>query len=151
MKLKFFGIGLAQSATKNTSTSRSKAQAATEYMVIAAVMLAVSGIIFFYSFIYSQNSLSVSKATEAAETVAAAIDYVYSLGYGTQTVVDIELPKNVLSGSVGEKEVVFTLRSGGRTNEIVAVTHANATGTLPTASGRSQILIKYTDTGVVVG
>jgi len=148
MKAQFFGIGLAQNLEQ---PHPSKAQAATEYMVIAAIVLAMSSIIFFYSWYLSHSSLSTGRAAEAADTIAAAIDYVYSLGYGTQTAVDIELPENVISSKVGDREVVFTISSAGRSNDIVAITKANATGILPTSSGKHQILVNYSESGVVVG
>lgn len=142
MKLQFFGIDLAQ---------KTKAQAATEYMIIAAVVLAASGIIFFYALSYSRESLSTSKASESAETIAVAIDYVYSLGYGTQTVVDIELPGNVISSKVGDREVMFVIHTSSGDSDVVAPTKANATGVLPITSGRHHILVNYTEAGVVVG
>ncbi len=130
---------------------REKAQAATEYMVIAVVVLAASGIIFFYAYNFSQQSMSASKASESAEMIAAAIDYVYSLGYGTQTVVDIDLPGNIVSASVGNREVVFVIHTRAGNSDVVAPTQANATGTLPVTSGRHHIVVNYTESGVVVG
>lgn len=130
---------------------KTKAQAATEYMVIAAVVLAASGVIFFYAYNYSQQSISVNKASESVETLAAAVDYVYSLGYGTQTVVDIDLPGNIVSGKVADREVMFVIHTDAGDGDIVAPTIANATGTLPTTSGRHHIVVNYTETGVVVG
>lgn len=128
-----------------------KAQAATEYMVIAAVVLAASGVVFFYALNFSQQSMSASKASEAAETIAVAIDYVYSLGYGTQTVVDINLPGNVVSGSVGNGEVVFVIHVEGGDSDIVVSTRANATGSLPATKGIHTVVVNYTESGVVVG
>jgi uncharacterized protein (UPF0333 family) len=127
-----------------------KAQAATEYMVIAAIIMATSGIVFFYALQMSQQALSAGKASEAVETIAVAIDYVYSLGYGTYTTVDIRLPGSVSSGRVGDGEVMFVLDTKGGKSDIVAPTIANATGTLPTKTGTHRVLVNYTESGVVV-
>lgn len=129
---------------------RQKAQAATEYMVIAAVVMATSGIIFFYALQMSQQALSASKANEAVETVAAAVDYVYSLGYGTYTTVDINLPGSVKSSKVADGEIMLVLEIRGSGSDIVAATITNATGTLPITSGIHHILVNYTESGVVV-
>jgi|GEM_PF-1608196 len=147
-KLKF---SKAQISTPKAHARASKAQAAVEYMTIASIILVTSGIIFFYAWSYSHESLAVSKSTESAETIAAAIDYVYSLGYGTQTVVDIELPKSVTSSSVAEREVVFVIHTSSGYSDIVAPTRANATGSLPAAGGRHSVIVNYTEAGVVVG
>lgn len=129
----------------------SKAQAATEYMVIAAFIMAASGIVFFYATQYSNESLSVSKASESVETVAAAVDYVYSLGYGTQTAVNIELPGNIISSKVADREVMFVISIRGKIGDIVAPTITNASGVLPTDKGVHLVIVNYTETGVVVG
>ena len=129
----------------------SKAQAGIEYMVIVGAIIFMSAIVFFYSLIYSNNSLSISKASESAEAVAEAIDYAYSLGQGTQTVVTIDLPGNVESASVGDYEVVFVLVTNTGKNEVIASTTTDASGTLPTGEGLHQILVNNTGTGVVVG
>jgi uncharacterized protein (UPF0333 family) len=128
-----------------------RAQAATEYMMIAAVIMAGSGIVFFYALQYSQNSIAVTKVSESAETVAAAVDYVYSLGYGTQTLVNIELSGIVESSKVADREIMFVVRVSGKKSDIVAPTTAIATGTLPTEKGTHLVLVNYTETGVVVG
>ena len=120
-------------------------------MVIAAFIMAASGIVFYYAIQYSNESLAVSKASESAETVAAAVDYVYSLGYGTQTAVNIELPGNVVSSKVADREIMFVIKNRGRTSDIVAPTMTNATGSLPTIQGMHLVIVNYTETGVVVG
>lgn len=151
MKLQFFAPSLSHKISLKAKSVTAKAQAATEYMIIAGVVLAASGIVFFYALQFSHQSLSVSKASESAETVATAIDYVYSLGYGTQTVVDINLPGNVVSGSVSNGEVVFVIHTEAGDSDIVVSTRANATGTLPTAKGVNRVIVNYTESGVVVG
>lgn len=119
-------------------------------MVIVGVIIFMSAIVFFYSLIYSNNSMSISKASESAETVAAAIDYAYSLGQGTQTVVTIDLPGNVESSSVGNYEVMFVLVTNSGENQIIAATTVDASGTLPTSEGLHQVLVNNTGAGVVV-
>jgi uncharacterized protein (UPF0333 family) len=128
-----------------------KAQAATEYMIIAAFIMAASGIVFFYATQYSNESLSVSRASESVETVAAAVDYVYALGYGTQTAVNIELPGNIVNSKVADREIMLVIENRGQTSDIVAPTITNASGSLPTSKGIHLVIVNYTETGVVVG
>lgn len=128
-----------------------KAQVATEYLIMAGIVLGGALVIFYYTMAYSSESISINKASESAEIVAKAVDYVYALGPGTQTVVDIDLPSNVIYSYVESYEVGFRVSTSGGKSDVYSITKVNVTGGLPTVQGRHRILVNYTETGVVVG
>lgn len=132
-------------------SKHSKAQAATEYILMTGVILSASLVIFFYTMFYSSDPIKISQALESAEAVARAVDYVYALGPGTQTIVDINLPDSVIGGYVTSYEVGFTLNLVSGNSDVYSMTKATSTGTLPTTKGTHSILVNYTETsGVVV-
>ncbi len=127
-----------------------KGQTATEYIIMASVVLGAAVMIFYYTMTFSSESISISQARESAENIAGAVDYVYALGPGTTTVVEVEVPANVLDSFVAPKEVGFKVGVAGSVTDVYAITHADATGSIPTSPGRHFILVNCTKTGVVI-
>ena len=128
-----------------------KAQIAVEYLIIVAVVLGIAITLFYYTTVYSSESISINQAKESVETLARTIDYVYALGPGAQTSVVIEVPSNAVYGYVTQNEVGFKISVGVQVTDVYEVTKASVSGSLPTTPGRYTILVTSTEAGVVVG
>ena len=127
-----------------------KGQVSSEYLIMAGVVIGAAIIIFYNTMLYSSESISVSQAGESAESLARAVDYVYALGPGTKSVVEIDIPSNVVDSFVVPNEVGFKIGLSSGVRDIVAVTEADAVGSIPIGPGRQYILVNYTETGVVI-
>lgn len=128
-----------------------KAQAAVEYLMIVVVVLVISITLFYYSTIYSSESIAISQTQESIKTIANTIDYVYALGPGAETTVEIELPKNVVDSYVIKNEIGFKIGVSGRIDEVYEVTKSSVSGSLPNTPGRHVIFINTTQVGVFIG
>jgi len=116
-----------------------------------SIVLGISITFFYYTSLYSSESIAVSQTRESLETLSKAIDYVYALGPGAQTTVTIELPKNVVDSYINPKEIGFKIGLRGRVTDVYEITKASIAGSLPTTPGIHVININSTGAGVVIG
>ncbi len=116
-------------------------------MVIVFGLVAIIPV-FYYSIVYSSESVINSQAQDAADTLAKNADYVYAFGSGSSTKVLITIPQKV-TGAAAEGNLVMinlTLSSGKST--IKAATKANVTGSIPTTAGSYNMFLNMTGTTV---
>jgi len=127
-----------------------KGQVATEYLTIVGIGLFIVTIVFYYTITYSSESVSVNQAKEAADTIAKASDYVYSMGVGSQTTIVINLPNRIVESHVENKEILFKLGLKSGITDVYSITKGEVSGALPTRHGRHYITLNMTDDGVYI-
>ena len=69
--------------------TRFRGQAALEQLIVIGVAIAFTAIIFFFASSYSADSLRVAQAQDSVDRLAAAADYVYSLGPNSKDYVTV--------------------------------------------------------------
>jgi len=69
-----------------------RAQAAVEYLIVTAFVLAVVVIIFAFAFTGYDQSVKISKTNSALATMAKAADEIYLLGEGNTRFFDVSFP-----------------------------------------------------------
>ena len=66
-----------------------------EQLIVIGVAIAFTAIIFFFASSYSADSLRVAQAQDSVDRLAAAADYVYSLGPNSKDYVTVYLPEDL--------------------------------------------------------
>lgn len=127
-----------------------KSQTAIEYMFVVIFGLAVVIPVFYYSLIYSSESVVTSQAQEAVNTLAKTADYVYALGEGSSSQVLITIPQKVVNSSVQGKFIVLQLKLASTTSDIKANTKANVSGTIPIEAGSYKLFLNMTKNDVKI-
>lgn len=126
-----------------------KAQAAMEYVMIIGFLLLIMVPIIGYTLQGQSTIIYINQADDAVNTIANAVDGVYSLGPGTKDYVWVTLPVNVISSSLTNKEVLLVIEIKGKNSDIVTKTKAAMAGTIPAEAGTYKIGIEALDSGVV--
>ncbi len=121
-----------------------KAQAAFDYMMIAAFSLAMIIPVFYYAITYSSDSIVSAQAQDAVNTIAKAADNTYSLGEGSLSQVQVNIPAGTQNTSVGSNSIVFKIRTTSGLSDVVALTRAPLSGSLPKAAGSYFIVLNNT-------
>lgn len=121
-----------------------KAQAAFDYMMIAAFSLAMIIPIFYYAVTYSSDSITTAQAQDAVNTIAKTADNTYALGEGSLSRIQVNIPSGVQSASVANNTVLLRVRTTSGTSDIFAVTRSPISGTLPTKTGSYFIITNNT-------
>jgi uncharacterized protein (UPF0333 family) len=129
---------------------KQRAQAATEYLMIAGFLVIVIGIAYLYSSTILSNSIDDSKARTATNSIAKAIDQVYALGPGSKISVTVDLPSGIQSQIVENQLVGYILTVNGQPSYYYADTKANLKGELPLTQGVHEITLTVNNSGEVV-
>jgi len=129
---------------------KEKAQAGTEYLMIAAFLIIIIGIAFLYTSTTLSNSVDDSKARTATNNIANAINQVYALGPGSKISVTVELPSGVQSQIVENQLVGYITTVNGQPAYYYADTKANLKGSLPLTQGVHEITLTVNNSGEVV-
>jgi hypothetical protein len=123
------------------------AQAAFEYMVIVAIVVAF--IIPIWSYVGSvqtQSSieLSLSYAKNAAEKLVETADVVYSQGPPAKVKLKLYIPKYVEAAEIMNHTVIFRVRTLAGLTDVHPDAESTAllNGTLPTAEGTYWVSIE---------
>ncbi len=129
---------------------KKRAQAGTEYLMIAAFLLIIIGIAYLYSSTTLTNSVDDSKARNATNSIANAINQVYALGPGSKINVTVDLPNGVQSQIVENQLVGYITTVNGQPAYYYADTKANLVGSLPLTAGVHDITLTVNNSGQVV-
>lgn len=120
-----------------------------EYMVMLGFAIAIILPLWLYvnsSLSDTKGELDVTYARVAVNKIKDAADSVYVQGPPASIYLDLDMPDNIESTSVGNdpsgREVLIKLNTAGGVSQIYAVTIGNVTGSLPTRLGRIRVLIK---------
>jgi hypothetical protein len=125
-----------------------KGQAATEYIVMFGILLAILTPIFIYALDVSSINVRTVKSREAASTMATAADRLYNFG-GGKTYVDIDLPSGVVGYSISGKTIKILTKVGDNAGEALGITRGNVTGSISIREGLQRVYLEYLDNGII--
>lgn len=126
-----------------------KAQSSIEYLIVVGFALAILTPLFYLSLTYSSDSFMVSQASQAVESVAKAVDYVYTLGPNSKASVTVFLPHSINRTLVGNRTILVIVSTSAGNADAFANVKANVSGSLPRLQGRYLVTVNYTDQGFV--
>ncbi|HLG24187.1 MAG TPA: hypothetical protein VI564_04645 [Candidatus Nanoarchaeia archaeon] len=132
---------------------RKKSQVSTEYMMIIgfATVISLPLLIIYYDFTSSsRDSVSANQALQIARNIVDASESVYYLGKPSQTILKVNIPNNVESINLSNREVIFKMKTASGINEIVQVSAVNITGSISQSSGIHTITIVASDNSVQI-
>lgn len=137
-----------------------KAQIATEYLVVAGLVLLIVIPLTFLYIKYTTESdyaITTAKVSSIANEISKAANSVYVYGQDSQLAIDIDFPRNLQSISIpatpGNKDIVFKVRDNqGNIVDIVKQADVSvfAYGTIPITPGRKKLVVKSLGTQVLV-
>src|SRR3989344_6871283 len=131
-----------------------KLQSATEYlMVVGFVMvILIPGIYLYVQYSQESNdSIINAKVDSITNEIVKAAEQVYSYGEGSQTLLNVDIPKNVVAIGFDGNEIVFTvLNSKGGSSEIVKVSNVKLNGFVTIIPGNKKINLKSEGNEVLV-
>ena len=126
----------------------SKSQVAVEYMFVIgfATLITIPLLMIYIS--YSQgtsDSVSSLQSLSASRKIVDSAESVYYLGKPSQTTVKINVPQNVQSISIGNKEINFRVKTKNGVTDIVQVSSVNITGSISNTQGIHTVTIRAED------
>ncbi len=133
-----------------------KAQVATEYLVVAGLVILIMIPITYIYVKYSNESdysITTAKVSSIANEISKKANEVYVYGEGNQLVIDTNFPENIESISFNNKEVIFKIRNKeGKIIDIVKQAEVNlfSYGEIPLTQGKKKIVVKSLGDSVLV-
>ena len=126
-----------------------RGQAGIEYVVMVGLLLLFLVPILSYSINEANLQIRINQIDNALGRTARAATTVYGLGPGATQVITITVPSGVLSSTILNREVSYTVSMYGSSSEVVYLTDVMVNGTLPIKAGTYKILISTLDNGLV--
>ncbi|NYZ76472.1 hypothetical protein H0N98_04435 [Candidatus Micrarchaeota archaeon] len=130
---------------------RAKAQASTEIMITVAFVVTIMFPLLIIAYMQSANvsdQLAVQQAQQTATKIANYADTVGAMGYPTRMNIQVFMPQNIDSISVGNStgglghELIIKLRTSAGTTQIVGLTLTKIAGDLSTIARPGTYFIK---------
>ena len=120
-------------------------QVAFEYIII--VGLVILFLIPLWSYIadlegQASSELSISYAQNAVDKIASHADLVYSQGPPAKITSRVYIPTGVTQARILNSTIVLTVRVGASVSDVMAVSIANMTGSVPSAEGNYQLIVE---------
>jgi len=115
-----------------------KAQVALEYLILVGTIIGFISIVSAYVWQQNEVSTRLQQATIAINSITTAANTVYAQGPGAKTTVSVMLPvgyKPSLSYISENKTIVLKIYTPAGYSDIVGITKANVSGSLPTSEG----------------
>ncbi len=126
-----------------------KSQVATEFLTIVSISIIILIPIVYFSFFYSYETTTLAQSQKAVKNIAETADYIYSLGNGSQTKIQISIPQSVVGSSVSDYTINLKISNRAGVSDVIAIIKANVTGSIPNSTGVYSINLQNVD-GVVV-
>ena len=126
-------------------SGRSKAQVAMEYVIIigfVAVITLPLVIIFQTHSKETTSEINSAQIYQISKRISDAAETVFYLGEPSKITIKTYFPKGIESTSIGSNEIVFKVKLGSKSDEIVVYTPINITGSLSTHEGVHYITIE---------
>ena len=130
-----------------------KSQVSQEYLIIVGFVAVLTIPLLLVYYTYSTETSDRIRAEQighVAKKIADAADSVYYLGEPSQTTIKVYIPERIAEASVNGREIVFKVRIGTSVSDIVQISSANMTGTLPASQGLYYIKIKAREDDVEI-
>lgn len=114
-----------------------RGQAAIEYMAIVGIVLAILLPLTAYIWQNNAGSTSVRQADIAANTIKQSADSLWAQGPGARNRISVFFPPgyNSTGSHLSNGLVRLSIAVPGGTTDVLAITKANITGTLPATPG----------------
>lgn len=133
----------------NSAKTR-KAQAALEYMMIIGIAMLILVPIILYSYQQNETAMRINQAKLAATQISASAGSLYAQGPGAKTTLDIFLPAGYSAQSYASGNIVnIKVYTPAGSNDVIEITRANMSGSLPSDSGYRRIFMTMLDSGYV--
>ena len=114
---------------------RKKSQISVEYMVIIGfvTLITIPLILIYHSFVQdSGDEITATQVQQIAQKIGDRAESVYYIGEPSQTTLNINMPDMVAAVNLSAGyEIVFKIRTGSGTADIVKGSSVNITGALP--------------------
>lgn len=130
-----------------------KSQVSQEYIIIVGfvAVLTIPMLLVYYTYATdTSDKIRAEQIAHVAKKIVDASDSVYYLGEPSQTTIKVYIPERIAEASVNGREIVFKVRTGTSVSDIVQISSANMTGTLPASQGLYYIRIKAAENGVEI-
>lgn len=130
-----------------------KSQVSVEYMLVMgfAALMTLPLLLIYYTYSADSSEFVVtSQALQIARKIVDSSESVYYLGKPSQTTLKLNFPGGIQSINLSSKEVVFKIKIRQGIAEIVQVSAANMTGSLPTTQGIHIVTVKAQDNYVQI-
>lgn len=126
-------------------------QVAIEYLVLFAFLLMVVGVLFAFSFVAVNDSVSFHKIRDSLLRISSAAENISALGEGSMTTVYIELPEHVQSAEANGNYVRISAQYGGSISDFSENSNASFSySVLPTEAGSHRLLLEVHDGNITV-
>jgi hypothetical protein len=125
-----------------------------EYMIIIAFVAVITVpliVIFTTQSDETNDDIKANQVYLIAKKIADASESVYYLGEPSKTTLKIYFPQSIFLTSVGNREVVFRMKTRNGIDDVVVMTSVEINGTLPTAAGIHYIKIESKGDYVWIG
>lgn len=133
-------------------TKGCKGQAATEYLMIMGISLAILIPLFAFVQDYTYRSkidMRVNSLEDSLQSLADTSDMVYYQGYPAKITVNIYMPEGVVETDISQRTLSATLQTPSGKNDILAVTDAPVNGSLPVEAGGYKMEVRALEEGYV--
>lgn len=129
-----------------------KGQVALEYLIIFTVILLAIVPLTFIATSNTELTRATSEVSASLGTISSAADSLYALGPGSQTTIQVFIPKayEYHQSSFSIKELVIGTYINGKFQEPFKVGRALIKGNMPRGLGIQYISMKMTDKGYVL-
>ncbi len=134
-----------------------KAQVATEYLVIAGLVILIVIPLTFLYIKYTTESdyaITTAKVSSIANEISKLANSAYSYGQDTQLTIELDFPSGLESISFSEKDIVFKVRN--QKGEIVDIVKQAEVSLftygdiIPITPGRKKLIVKSLGSSVLV-
>lgn len=123
-----------------------RGQAGIEYVILIGILLLFFIPIIYYSLTEASKSVKLGQLENMVTRLGKAVDAVYALGPHSREIIPVTIPEGVESASVTGHEIL--LRVAG-IEEVLVITKAQVTGTLPITKGTYFIIVEAQPSGIV--
>jgi hypothetical protein len=121
-----------------------KSQAATEYLVIIAVGMAILIPMAVYlndMYIAYKDGSNIASAKTAADKIASLANWVYSQGKPAKVVTSIYLPDGIERVEIENKTITFKMKTKSGPVDVSEETITSLEGSLPSSKGFYNVAI----------
>ncbi|MCX8158457.1 MAG: hypothetical protein N3D73_02205 [Candidatus Diapherotrites archaeon] len=103
----------------NGSYTNSFGQMATEYFILFGFLLVIVGIFFGYSMTYINDTINEYKIRNSLNKIVSIAENVASNGYGSQAIVYVDMPKDVMLFETKNNYIIVKLKYGDSYNDYI--------------------------------
>lgn len=122
-----------------------KAQISMEYIAIVGFVMAVTipMILIYHNYSgQTRDEIISNQVSQIAKKLVDSAESVYYLGEPSKNTLKVYFPNNIQQITIGNKELVFRIRTRNGLDDIVVVSHVELNGSLSVSSGIHHIKLE---------